>query len=56
MTDRISEFPTDRHFFDLPETCLYMAHFSLGPFLEIAKNCRHMFSIKVNQNLKLWQS
>ena len=26
------ELPSDRHFLDMPETCLYMVHFSLGLF------------------------
>ena len=32
MTDRNPELPTDSHFLDLSETCLYMVHFGLGPF------------------------
>ena len=50
MIDKISKLPTNTHFLDLSETCLYMVHFGLGPFSTIAKNCLHTFTIKVNQN------
>ena len=37
-TDRIPKLPTDRHFLELSETCLYMVHQGLGPCLpEVAK-------------------
>ena len=29
MTDRIPKLPTDRHFLNLSETCLYLVHFSI---------------------------
>ena len=32
QTGRISELPTDRHFLDLSETCLYMVHLRLEHF------------------------
>ena len=41
----------DRHFLDLSETCLYIVHFYLGPFLRKSqtKYCSHSFTINVNQ-------
>ena len=36
--DDRQELPTDRHFLELSETCLYMVHLGLGPFFpEVAK-------------------
>ena len=32
--DRIPELPTDRHFLEFSETCLYIVHFGLEPFLQ----------------------
>ena len=50
-TDKIPELPTNRHFLELAETCLYMVHFGQGPFFRKSqKNCVHRFIIKINQN------
>ena len=32
--------PTDRHFLELSETCLYMVHLGLGPFFKVEKIVR----------------
>ena len=49
-TDRIPELTTDRHFWELSETCLYMVYFALGLiFSEIRKNKGDRFIIKVSQ-------
>ena len=51
-TGRQTELPTDRHFLDLSEMCLYNDHFGLSHFFsKIAKNCLHKFNIKVNKNM-----
>ena len=38
--DRPNSGITERHFSDLSETRLYMVHFGLGPFSEIAKTSK----------------
>ena len=35
--DRIPELPTDRHFSELSEMCLYIVHFGLEPFFDNRK-------------------
>ena len=51
-TNRIPELPTDIHFLDFSETCLYMCHFGLGSvFSAVAKNCLRRSTVKVDQNV-----
>ena len=43
--------PTDRHILELSETCLYMVHLRLEPFIwKLQKQWEHRFTLKVNQN------
>ena len=38
MTDSIPELPTDRHFLDFSEMCLYMVHFGLESTIKVDQN------------------
>ena len=51
--ERIPELPTDRHFLDLSETCLYMVHFGLWPFFRKSQKIVYIGLLKVNQKVFL---
>ena len=49
-TDRIPELPTDRHFLELSETCLYMLHFGVPNILDISSTLDYLPKIVIQTN------